>query len=256
MLDHLADVWQEPDEGIWEIRGERRHFVHSKAMAWVAFDRAVLTVEEQGLEGPVDRWRELRDEIHREVCEKGFDAELGSFTQSYGSQELDASLLLLPLVGFLPATDHRIRGTIEAVERELLQDGFVLRYRTHEAVAGSAAGEAGGARPEDRAPDGAPTVDGLPPGEGVFLPCSFWLANCYELLGRQEEAVALFERLVGLSNDLGLLSEEYDPEAKRLLGNFPQAFTHLALVTTAFNVVPHSAARGRRHLRVSRRHPG
>jgi GH15 family glucan-1,4-alpha-glucosidase len=216
VLDHLADAWRQPDEGIWEIRGERQHFVHSKAMAWVAFDRAVRTVEGQALDGPVDRWRALRDEIHDEVCERGYDPKLGSFTQSYGSKELDASLLLLPLVGFLPAEDPRVRGTIEAVERELLQDGFVLRYRTRE--------------------DG---VDGLPPGEGVFLPCSFWLANCYELLGRHDEAQELFERLLGLSNDLGLLSEEYDPKTKRLLGNFPQAFTHLALVTTAFNVAPH-----------------
>jgi GH15 family glucan-1,4-alpha-glucosidase len=232
LLDHLEEAWRDPDEGIWEIRGERRHFVHSKAMAWVAFDRAVLTVEGQGLEGPVDRWRELRDEIHREVSERGLDAELGSFTQSYGSKELDASLLLLPLVGFLPATDPRIRGTIEAIERELLRDGFVLRYRTHEECA-----------------------DGLPPGEGVFLPCSFWLANCYELLGRHEEAAELFERVVGLSNDLGLLSEEYDPQAKRMLGNFPQAFTHLALVSTAFNVAPHPPSPARTHLRVARRHP-
>ena len=173
----------------------------------------------------------MRDEIHRDVCEHGYDAKLGSFTQSYGSTELDASLLLLPLVGFLPASDPRIHGTIEAVERELLQDGFVLRYRTHEAG-----------------------VDGLPPGEGVFLPCSFWLANCYELLGRHEEAVELFERLLGLANDLGLLSEEYDPKAKRLLGNFPQAFTHLALVGTAFNVAPHLPSP--MHLRFARRlHP-
>jgi GH15 family glucan-1,4-alpha-glucosidase len=213
LLDHLEDAWRQPDEGIWEIRGERRHFVHSKAMAWVAFDRAVLTVEEQGLDGPADCWRAIRDEIHAEVSAHGFDDELGSFTQSYGSKELDASLLLLPLVGFLPATDPRIRGTIEAVERELLQDGLVRRYRTHE--------------------EG---VDGLPPGEGVFLPCSFWLANCYQLLGRHDEARALFDRLVGLSNDLGLLAEEYDPAAKRLLGNFPQAFTHLALVSTAFTL--------------------
>jgi GH15 family glucan-1,4-alpha-glucosidase len=232
VLDHLEEAWHDPDEGIWEIRGERRHFVHSKAMAWVAFDRAVLTVEEQGLDGPVDRWRDVRDEIHREVCERGFDEELGSFVQSYGSKELDASLLLLPLVGFLPATDPRMRGTIEAVERELLQDGFVLRYRTRE--------------------NG---VDGLPPGEGVFLPCSFWLANCYELVGRHDEALELFERLVGLANDLGLLSEEYDPEAKRLLGNFPQAFTHLALVGTAFNVAPQPPAPMRMHLRIPRRHP-
>jgi GH15 family glucan-1,4-alpha-glucosidase len=225
LLDHLEDAWRDPDEGIWEIRGARRHFVHSKVMAWVAFDRAVRTVEQQGLDGPVDRWRELRDRIHQEVCERGFDAALGSFTQSYGSTELDASLLLLPLVGFLPGADPRIRGTVEAIERELLQDGFVHRYRTHE--------------------EG---VDGLPPGEGVFLPCSFWLANCYELLGRHEEARDLFERLIALSNDLGLLSEEYDPEAKRLLGNFPQAFTHLALVGTAFNVAPHVQSPVRRDL--------
>jgi GH15 family glucan-1,4-alpha-glucosidase len=216
LLDHLEEAWREPDEGIWEIRGERRHFVHSKAMAWVAFDRACRTVETQGLDGPSDRWRAVRDEIHGEICERGFDRELGSFVQSYGSKELDAALLMLPLVGFLPASDERIRGTVEAVERELLQDGFVLRYRTHE--------------------EG---VDGLPPGEGVFLPCSFWLADCYELLGRHDEAEALFERLVGLANDLGLLSEEYDPQARRMLGNFPQAFTHLTLVGTAFNVAPH-----------------
>jgi GH15 family glucan-1,4-alpha-glucosidase len=216
LLEHLEEAWHEPDEGIWEIRGPRRHFVHSKAMAWVAFDRAVRTVGEHGLEGPVDRWRALRDEIHAEVCTKGFDAELGSFTQSYDSRELDASLLLLPLVGFLPAADPRIRGTVAAVEHELLRDGFVLRYRTHEEAA-----------------------DGLPPGEGVFLPCSFWLADCYELLGRHDEALALFERLLGLANDLGLLAEEYDPQAGRLLGNFPQAFTHLALVNTAFNLAPH-----------------
>jgi GH15 family glucan-1,4-alpha-glucosidase len=216
LLDHLEDAWREPDDGIWEIRGERRHFVHSKAMAWVAFDRAVRTIEDHGLGGPVDRWRAIRDEIHREVCERGFDESLGSFTQSYDSRELDASLLLLPLVGFLPASDPRIRGTIEAVERELLQDGFVLRYRTRE--------------------EG---VDGLPPGEGVFLPCSFWLVDCYELLERHDDAHELFARLVGLANDLGLLAEEYDPKAGRLLGNFPQAFTHLALVNTAFNLAPH-----------------
>jgi GH15 family glucan-1,4-alpha-glucosidase len=216
LLEHLEQVWPEPDEGIWEIRGDRRHFVHSKVMAWVAFDRAVRSVEEQGLEGPAAHWRKVRERIEREVHDRGYDDELGSFVQSYGSRELDASLLLLPLVGFIPATDPRMRGTIEAVERELIEDGFVRRYRTHG--------------------DG---VDGLPPGEGVFLPCSFWLVDCYELLGRRDEAYALFERLVGLANDLGLLSEEYDPKAERLLGNFPQAFTHLALVNSAFNVLPH-----------------
>jgi GH15 family glucan-1,4-alpha-glucosidase len=232
LLGYLERAWAQPDEGIWEIRGDRRHFVHSNVMAWVAFDRAVRSVDEQELDGSVDRWRELRDEIHDEVCARGYDEELGSFVQSYGSKELDASLLLIPLVGFLPASDPRVRGTVEAVERELLRDGFVLRYRT---------GESG--------------VDGLPPGEGVFLPCSFWLLDCYELLGRHEEAHELFERLVALSNDVGLLSEEYDPAAKRLLGNFPQAFTHLALVNSAFNVLPHlPSPMERRHAR-SAAHP-
>jgi GH15 family glucan-1,4-alpha-glucosidase len=216
LLAYLEDIWSEPDEGIWEIRGERRHFVHSKVMAWVAFDRAVRSVETQGMDGPLDKWRSIRDTIHREVCDRGFDAELGSFTQSYGSKEVDASLLMIPLVGFLPATDPRVTGTVDAVERGLVEDGFVLRYRTHDAG-----------------------VDGLPAGEGVFLPCSFWLVDCLELLDRHDEAHALFDRLVSLANDVGLLSEEYDPVAKRLLGNFPQAFTHLALVNSAFNVLPH-----------------
>ncbi|HEY2354701.1 MAG TPA: glycoside hydrolase family 15 protein [Gaiellaceae bacterium] len=217
LLAHLEDAWREPDDGIWEIRGERQHFVHSKAMAWVAFDRAIRTVEDDNtLDGPVDRWRKIRDEIHADVCEKGFDDKLGSFTQTYGSQDLDASLLLLPLFGFLPASDPRMRGTIEAIERDLVRDGFVFRYRTEK--------------------DG---IDGLPEGEGAFLPCSFWLADCYELLGRHDEAVELFDRLVALTNDLGLVSEEYDPREKRLLGNFPQAFTHLALVNSAFNLSPH-----------------
>ena len=229
LLEYLERAWQQPDEGIWEIRGERRHFVHSKVMAWVAFDRAVRSCEVQQVTGPVERWRALRDEIHAQVCERGFDAELGSFTQSYGSQELDASLLLIPLVGFLPATDHRVRGTIDAIERELLEDGLVLRYRTHESG-----------------------VDGLPPGEGVFLPCSFWLVDCYELLGRHDEAHALFERLLALANDVGLIAEEYDPRSGRMLGNFPQAFTHLALVNSTFNVLPHlPSPMHRRHA-----HPG
>jgi GH15 family glucan-1,4-alpha-glucosidase len=216
LLEHLEGAWPEPDQGIWEIRGPRRHFVHSKVMAWVAFDRGVRTVEEQGFDGPADRWREVRERIEREVYEHGYDDGLGSFVQSYGSREVDASLLILPLVGFIPASDPRMRGTIEAVERELLEDGLVRRYRSHG--------------------DG---VDGLPPGEGVFLPCSFWLVDCYELLGRHDEAHALFRRLVGLANDLGLLSEEYDPREGRQLGNFPQAFTHLALVNSAFNLLPH-----------------
>jgi GH15 family glucan-1,4-alpha-glucosidase len=216
LLAYLEDAWQEPDQGIWEVRSAPRHFVHSKVMAWVAFDRAVRTIEEQGLDGDVDKWRDVRDTIHAQVCERGFDAKLGSFVRSYGSKELDASLLLLPLVGFLPASDPRIRGTIEAIEADLVEDGLVLRYRTHRRG-----------------------VDGLPPGEGVFLPCSFWLVDCYELIGRRDEAHALFNRLVGLANDVGLLAEEYDPAAGRLLGNFPQAFTHLALVNSAFNVLPH-----------------
>ncbi len=216
LLGYLERAWHRPDDGIWEIRGNRRHFVHSKVMAWVAFDRAVRTVEEQGLDGPVDEWRAVRDAIHADVCERGFDEERGSFVQTYGSKELDASLLLLPLVGFLPGSDPRIRGTIEAIETDLLQDGLVLRYLTHEN-----------------------DVDGLPGGEGVFLPCSFWLVDCYELIGRHDDARALFDRVVALGNDLGLFAEEYDPVAQRLLGNFPQAFTHLALVNSAFNVLPH-----------------
>jgi len=229
LIRQLERIWEEPDDGLWEIRGERRHFVHSKVMAWVAFDRAVRSVEEQGLDGPADDWRVLRDRIHAEVCERGFDEELNSFVQSYGSKELDASLLVLPLVGYLPANDPRILGTIAAVERELLQDGLVLRYRTHESG-----------------------VDGLPPGEGVFLPCSFWLVDCYELIGRHDDAHALFDRLIGLANDVGLLAEEYDPKAKRLLGNFPQAFTHLALVNSALNILPHlPSPMHRRHARLT-----
>ncbi len=211
MLEHLQDAWREPDHGIWEIRGPQRHFTHSKVMAWVAFDRAVRTVEEQGLGGPVDSWRATRDEIHAEVCANGFDAKRNTFTQHYDDTELDASLLLMPLVGFLPITDERVVGTIDAVERDLMREGFVFRYRTKR--------------------NG---VDGLPEGEGVFLPCSFWLVECWELLGRHGEAHALYERLLDLRNDVGLLSEEYDPVNQRLLGNFPQAFTHLALVNGAF----------------------
>ena len=192
-------------------------------MCWVAFDRAVRSVEEQRLEGPVERWRELRDEIHAEVCRRGYDPSLASFTQSYDSQSLDASLLMIPLVGFLPASDERVQGTVDAIQRTLMQDGFVVRYLTDEH-----------------------SVDGLPPGEGVFLPCSFWLVDCLELLGRHDEAHALFERLLGVANDLGLYSEEYDPAEGRLLGNFPQAFTHLAFVNSAFNLANHYAPTDRR----------
>jgi len=220
LLDSLEGKWHQPDEGIWEIRGERRHFTHSKVMAWVAFDRAVKTAEQVGLDGPVDKWRRIRDEIHAEVCARGFDSQRNTFTQSYGRPELDASLLMISLVGFLPCDDPRVAGTIRAVEQELLKDGFLLRYKT----------------------DPQHSPDGLPPGEGVFLPCSFWLADTYVQLGRRDEAEQLFERLCGLANDVGLLSEEYDPAARRLLGNFPQAFTHLALVNTAFNLSGHPAS--------------
>ena len=215
LLDWLESGWREPDEGIWEVRGPRRHFTHSKVMAWVAFDRAIRSVEEYGRVGPVDRWRRLRDEIHAEVCRDGFDVELGSFTQSYGSKRLDASCLMIPLVGFLPPNDARVLGTVAAIERGLVRDGFVERYRADvENV----------------------DVDGLPPGEGVFLPCSFWLVEVLALQGRLEEATALFERLLALRNDLGLLSEEYDPHMGRLVGNVPQAFTHLALVDAALTL--------------------
>jgi GH15 family glucan-1,4-alpha-glucosidase len=212
LLRDLEQRWREPDNGIWEIRGEPRHFTHSKVMAWVAFDRAVRTVEEYGLKGDVEGWRATRDEIHEEVCREGFDERLGSFTQYYGSGTLDASLLLIPLVGFLPCHDPRVRGTMDAIRRDLSRDGLVLRYLSDE------------------------DVDGLPEGEGVFLPCSFWLVDCLELLGEHDEAHALFDRLLSLRNDLGLIAEEYDPVEKRLLGNFPQAFTHLELVNSAFNL--------------------
>jgi GH15 family glucan-1,4-alpha-glucosidase len=212
MLDFLESGWKDPDEGIWEVRGPRQDFVHSKVMAWVAFDRAVKGVEEFGLEGPVDRWRGCRDEVRREVLEKGFDAERNTFTQAYGSKALDASALMIPLVGFLPAADPMVVGTVAAIQRDLMTDGFVRRY------------------------DSAEGVDGLPPGEGAFLPCSFWLADCLGMLGRTAEATALFERLAGLANDVGLLAEEYDPTSGRMLGNFPQAFTHVSLVNTASNL--------------------
>jgi GH15 family glucan-1,4-alpha-glucosidase len=212
MLQHLENVWDKPDHGIWEVRSDPRHFTYSKIMAWVAFDRAVKMAETFGMEGPVARWRELRARIHDDVCEKGFNAARGTFVQSYGSNELDASLLLIPLTGFLPATDKRVVATIEAIQRDLTWEGFVLRYHTRE------------------------TVDGLPPGEGVFLACSFWLADNLCLLGRWDEARALFERLIALCNDVGLLAEEYDPGAKSFLGNFPQAFSHVALVNTAMNL--------------------
>jgi GH15 family glucan-1,4-alpha-glucosidase len=211
MVEHLQAIWQHPDEGIWEVRGPKQHFTHSKVMAWVAFDRAVKIARSAGVEAPLEEWVATRDRIQAEVCEKGFDKSRNSFTQSYGGTALDASLLMLPLVGFLPIEDPRISGTVAAIERELLVNGLVLRYDTRR------------------------TDDGLEPGEGVFLPCSFWLVNTYILQGRLDEARALFERLVALQNDVGLLSEEYDPVGRRLLGNFPQAFSHIAFVNSALH---------------------
>jgi GH15 family glucan-1,4-alpha-glucosidase len=211
LLSFVEKHWAEPDEGIWEVRGGPKHFTHSKLMAWVAADRGVKAIEDFGLPGPVERWRALREDIRRQILDKGFDPDRGTFTQYYGSQELDAALLMIPLVGFLPATDDRVRGTVAAIEHELLRDGFVQRYTQ----------------------ESGSNADGLPPGEGAFLACTFWLADNYYLLGRREEAREVFERLLGLSNDLGLLSEEYDPQAGRLVGNFPQAFSHVPLIDTA-----------------------
>ena len=226
VMDFLEGAWDQPDEGIWEVRGERQHFVHSKVLAWAAFDRAVEAVEHFDREGPVDRWRRVRAEIHEEVCREGFSVRLNSFTQAYGSEELDAATLLIPLLGFLPPDDPRVVGTVEAIQRDLTRDGFVERYRAEE-------------------------VDGLPSGEGVFLPCSFWLVDALAMMDRMDEARALFEKLVGLSNDLGLLSEEYDPEEERLLGNFPQAFTHVGLVNSAYNLSHHKGPAEQRGLRQS-----
>jgi GH15 family glucan-1,4-alpha-glucosidase len=227
VLEFLEGAWDQPDEGIWEVRGPRRHFTHSKVLAWVAFDRAVEAVERWDRTAPIDRWRRIRAEIHEEVCREGFNVELNAFTQAYGSNELDASTLLIPLLGFLPPEDPRVVGTVEAIQRNLTRDGFVERYRVQE--------------------DG--NVDGLPGREGVFLPCSFWLVDALLMLERDDEARALFERLLAVSNDLGLLSEEYDPVEKRLLGNFPQAFTHVGLVNSAYNLSHHTGPghqRGRR----------
>ena len=212
LLLHLEKVWIEADEGIWEVRGGRQHFTYSKVMAWVAFDRAIKSAEAHKLPGPVAHWRALRAQIHDDVCARGYDAALGSFVRAYGSKNLDASLLLLPALGFLPPEDPRIRGTIVAVEKELMRDGLLLRYDTTK------------------------TDDGLPPGEGVFLACSFWLVDALLMIGRHDEARRMFEHLLALRNDVGLLSEQYDPQARRLVGNFPQAFSHLALVNTASNL--------------------
>jgi GH15 family glucan-1,4-alpha-glucosidase len=222
LVAHLETIWDQPDEGIWEVRGGRKHFTHSKVMAWVAFDRAVRSAEEFGLAGPLDHWRTVRDRIHDDVCQRGFDARQNSFVQSYGVTALDASLLLIPLVGFLPPSDSRVRGTVAAIERELLRDGFVMRYDTGRGT------------------------DGLPPGEGAFLACSFWLVDNYVLQNRYEDAKALFVRLLSLRNDVGLLAEEYDVAAARQVGNFPQAFSHLSLVNSAHNL---TAAVGPAHKR-------
>jgi GH15 family glucan-1,4-alpha-glucosidase len=224
LLDWLEGHWREPDEGMWEVRGGRQQFTSSKVQAWVAFDRAVTSVERMRLPGPVDRWRVLREHIHREVCERGFDRTRNTFTQIYGGRPLDASLLLVPIVGFLPGDDPRVIGTIDAIQRELMVDGLVRRYPV---------GERG-------------QIDGVPGGEGVFLACSFWLCDALVLIGRRDEARALFERLLALRNDVGLLAEEYDPQARRQLGNFPQAFSHVALINSARNL---SQDRGPAHVR-------
>ena len=213
LLEHVETVWTKCDEGIWETRGPSHHFTFSKVMAWVALDRGIRKAEEFGLDGPLCRWKAVRRAIHQEVCARGFDRELGSFVRAFGTQELDASLLLLPTMGFLPATDARVKGTIQAIERHLLVDGFLLRYNS------------------------ARTEDGLPPGEGAFLACSFWLADAYVLLGRMAEARRMFENVLAIANDVGLLAEEYDPALGRMVGNFPQAFSHVALINTAYNLV-------------------
>jgi GH15 family glucan-1,4-alpha-glucosidase len=223
LVQHLTTIWDQPDESIWEVRGGSRHFTFSKAMAWVAMDRAIRGAEQFNLPAQLDDWRELRQRIHDSVCRDGYNAQKQSLVQYYGGDSLDASLLLLPMVGFLPPQDPRIKGTVAAIQRELTTDGLVMRYRTHEGV------------------------DGLPAGEGVFLACSFWLVDNLILQHRQREARALFERLLGLCNDVGLLAEEYDPRAKRQLGNFPQAFSHLALINTAMNLSNHGPAHRRRN---------
>jgi GH15 family glucan-1,4-alpha-glucosidase len=221
IVEHLETIWQQPDEGIWETRGGRKHFVYSKVMVWVAFDRMVKDAEDHDLPGPKEHWAAIRDQIHAEVCAKGFHAAKNSFVQHYDTDELDASLLLIPLVGFLPHDDPRVRGTTAAIERELLKDGYVLRYSTSD------------------------SKDGLPPGEGAFLACSFWLVDNWHMQDRTADARALFERLLTLRNDLGLLSEEYDPAAKRMTGNFPQAFSHTALIASAMNLAQDGPAQMR-----------
>src|SRR5262245_59895335 len=210
LVEHLETIWQEPDQGLWEVRGGPRHFTHSKVMAWVALDRAIKSIEGFHVKGPLARWRKLREQIHAEVCDRGYNPTLGAFVQSYGTGDLDASALLIPLVGFLPPRDPRVRSTLEAIRRYLMVDGLVHRYDTHR------------------------TADGLPAGEGAFLACSFWFADNLVLLGRRQEAQELFEHFLTLANALGLSAEEYDPITKRMLGNFPQAFSHVALINMAY----------------------
>jgi GH15 family glucan-1,4-alpha-glucosidase len=230
LMDHLTEIWQKPDQGIWESRSGAQQFTYSKMMAWVAFDRAIQIAEAIGKiaeDAPVEQWRATRQRIHEDICAKAYNKKLGAFTQIYGSDKLDSSLLLMPLVGFLPASDPRVRGTIEAIEKHLMRDGLLMRYNT------------------------SSSADGLPPGEGAFLACSFWLVSCLKMLGRVTEARALFERLLSLCNDVGLLSEEYDVEQKRQVGNFPQAFSHIALVNAAFELeqpqATHRRHRGAHH---------
>jgi GH15 family glucan-1,4-alpha-glucosidase len=212
VLRHLEGCWTEPDHGIWEVRSKPEHFTYSKVMVWVAYDRAIKSAEQFKLKGPIEHWRALRAEIHADICRRGFDPKLGSFVRAYGDDDVDASLLLLPAVGFLAPEDPRIRGTVSMIERKLMRNGLVRRYDTHE------------------------SEDGLPPGEGDFLACSFWLVDAYVMLGRYDEARRLFDHLLSLRNDLGLLSEQYDPVAGRQVGNFPQGFSHLALVNSALNL--------------------
>ena len=221
LLDHLEQIWQEPDEGIWETRGGPQQFTYSKLMAWVAFDRAILLAEHLNYEAPLEKWKSIRETIHRQICDCAFNPAKDSFVQVYGGDQLDASLLLIPLVGFLPASDARVKGTVEAIRRDLMSDGLVLRYDTSR------------------------VNDGLPAGEGVFLACSFWMVSSLKAVGREDEAIMLFDHLLSLTNDLGLLSEEYDTKRKRLVGNFPQAFSHIALVNAAFDLEDGKGVRGR-----------
>lgn len=230
LTNYVEHHWTDPDESLWEVRAPRRHFTHSRVMAWVAVDRAVKAVEQFGVDGPVERWRRLREAIHDDVCRRGYDAERNTFVQSYGSRHLDASLLMIPLVGFLPAHDPRVQGTVEAVQRHLCRDGFVLRYDAEEGV------------------------DGLPGGEGTFLLCTFWLVDNLALAGRVDEARSLFTRLLALCDDVGLPSEQYDTVAGRLVGNFPQAFTHIGLINSARNLT--EVAGPARQRREEQDHPG